>query len=98
MYYYGIDFNPTEELASVWGINYGIDGFDDILGQTFYVKTSHKIETNEQMKNYLLTNFKPSEEFNCDLVDCIYPETANEIHSFFEIDGAEFESCCGVPA
>lgn len=97
MYYYGIDFKPTEELAKVYGVD-SMEGFDDILCQTFYVKTPNRIETNEQMKNHLLANFKPTEEFNCDLVNCVYPETANEIHSFFEIDGAEFESCCGVPA
>ena len=97
MHYYSIDFNPTDELAKMYGINH-IDGFDDILSQTFYVKTADKIETKEQMKQHLLDNFKPSDEYNDDLVNCIYPSTANEIYGFYEIDGAEFESCCGVPA
>lgn len=97
MYYYGIDFNPTEELAKVWHINH-VDGLDDILDQTFYVKVDHEIETKEQMKEHLLTNFKPSEKYDCDLVNCIYPTTANEIYDFWEIDGAEFELSCGIPA
>ena len=96
-HYYSIDFNPTDELAEVYGINH-VDGFDDILSQTFYVKTTDKIETKEQMKQHLLDNFKPSDKFNDDLVNCVYPSTANEIYDFYEIDGAEFESCCGVPA
>lgn len=97
MYYYGIDFNPTEELAKVWHVNH-VDGLDDILGQTFYVKTPRKIETKEQMKNYLLENFKPSEEYNCDLVNCIYHSTANEIYNFYEVDAGEFENACDIPA
>ena len=96
MKYYSIDFNPTEELAEVYGIS-NVDGLDDILAQTFYVKTSDKIETREQMRDYLLANFKPSKEYNCDLVNCIEPTTANEIHSFFEIDAEEFELSCGIP-
>ena len=97
MYYYSIDFYPTDELAEFWGVNH-MDGFDDILSQTFYVKTANKIETVKQMKQHLLDNFKPSDEYNEDLVNCVYPSTANKIYGFYEIDGAEFESCCGVPA
>lgn len=101
MYYYGIDFNATEELAKVWGttdigFNYGCT--EIVLAQTFYVKSVNEIKTKEQMKDYLLENFKPSEEYNYDLVNCIEPATANEIYDFWEIDGDEFESSCGVPA
>jgi len=101
MYYYCIDFNPTEELVSIWGISDiddGVGGYVDVLSQEFYVKTPHEIETKEQMKEHLLTNFKPSEKYDCDLVNCIYPTTANEIYDFWEIDGAEFELSCGIPA
>ena len=101
MHYYEIDFNPTEELVSIWGlsdIDDGAGGCVDILNQTFYVKTPHKIETKEQMKEHLLANFMPSEKYHEDLVNCVYPATANEIYIFYEIDAVEFESCCGVPA
>ena len=101
MYYYGIDFNPTEELVSDWGISDiddGAGGCIDVLGQTFYVKSSSKIETKEQMKNHLLANFKPNEKYHEDLVNCVYPATANEIYDFWEIDGVEFELSCGIPA
>ena len=100
MFYYCIEFNATEELAEVFGtIDINDYGYDDvILSQTFYVKSENKIETKEQMKNYLLDNFKPSKEFSFDLVNCIEPTTANEIYDFCEINDAEFESCCGIPA
>lgn len=102
MYYYAIEFNATEDLAKSWGVyDYDKDGGDwhgVVCDQTFYVKTENKIETIEQMKHHLMTEFKPSSKFNCDLMNCIYPSTANEINHFIEIDGAEFESCCGVAA
>lgn len=101
MHYYEINFNPTEELANEWGISElsdGAGGFEDVLSQTFYVKSEQRIETNEQMKNHLLANFKPSEKHNCNLIDCIEPTTVMEVHSFYEIDAGEFESCCGITA
>lgn len=101
MYYYGIDFNAAEDLVDAWGTSDILNDDGDteiILSQTFYVKSENKIETKGQMKNYLLDNFKPSKEYNNDLVNCIKPTTANEIYDFWEIDGDEFEDCCGVPA
>ena len=47
MHYYSIDFNPTDELAKMYGINH-VDGFDDILMQSFYVKTTDKIERADE--------------------------------------------------
>ena len=101
MHYYEINFNATDELAYIWGTTtISCDGYswEEILCQSFYVKSDTSIDTKEQMKEYLLANFKPSNEYNNNLMNCIHPSTANEIHSFYEIDADEFESCCGIPA
>ena len=101
MRYYEINFNATDELASSWGISEiscDDDSYEEVLCQSFYVKSDTSIDTKEQMKNHLLANFKPSTEYGNNLINCIYPSTANEIHSFYEIDADEFESCCGIHA
>lgn len=97
MHYYGIDFKVTKKLAKSWGTT-EIECGKLICTQSFYVKSAKKIKNKKSMEKFLLANFAPSDEFHLDLVDCIYPSTAKNVYGFFEIDGAEFESCCGVPA
>lgn len=93
-YYYEINFNATDELVSSWGVS-EISCGEEVLSQSFYVKSNSSINAKEQMKEYLLTNFKPSNEYSNNLINCVHPSTAHEIHSFYEIDVDEFESCCG---
>ena len=55
----------------------------------FQIRTKKR----DELKQYLLDNFKPSDKYNEDLVNCVYPSTANKIYGFYEIDGSEFGKC-----
>lgn len=94
MHYYELFFNPTDELVNDgWSVHE-----DGMLDQTFYVKTEKPWKNVKKAKKYLRKTFAPSNEFNVDLVNCLKPGTVKALAKFEEIDGAEFESCCGVPA
>lgn len=98
MYYYVIDFNATDELLTDgWCAAETFDG-SEIIEQQFYVKSSTKIETKEQMRHFLLVNCCSTENRCDNLINCVNTSTANEIYAFYEIDDEEFEMSCGIPA
>lgn len=93
MHYYELEFYATDGLLKDWG-RYD----DEILCQTFYVKTEKPIKSVKKMKKHLRETFAPSKEFHDDLINCLKPSTVDALARFQEIDAGYFESCCGVPA
>lgn len=96
MHYYEFYFSGSEKLfAEGWTL---IEDWeeDNVLSQTFYGKSEHKLENDEQAKAYLRDMFPVTDEYNVNLVNCLDEHTVNQLVHFFEIDASEFESSCGI--
>ena len=98
MKYYEFYFSASEKLLDEgWRL---IEDWeeDNVLSQTFYGKSEFALENDVQAKEYLRTTFPVTDEHNVNLVNCLDEHTVNQLVHFFEIDGSEFESCCGASA
>jgi len=84
----------------IWFYYYGEDDertdFDKEF--TFYIKTERTFEFDQQMIDYLSTNFAPSERFNTDQINCIDPKHYPHMSKWFEISAGEFTDGCGISA
>lgn len=93
MHYYELRFNATDELLEDWCVD-----DDGTICQSFYIKVKKPLKSIKKTKEYLRKTFAPSDKYNSDLVNCLNPSTVDALAYYEEVDGAEFEMSCGIPA
>lgn len=87
MHYYRLTFKATEETLKR---NKASRYNENLIDMEFFIKHPDKITSNEQMIKVLLDEWYPTWEYNKDLYNCVYKETAFALHRFNELSQDEF--------
>lgn len=98
MYYYEIWFYFYDQYDAIAGATIEDPRTDYTEEFTFYCKTENPITSLEEMIAHCQKAFPVTEKFNVDKINCIDPKHYEHMSRFLEIDAAEFERSCGVPA
>lgn len=82
----------------IWFYYYGEDDerTDFTKEFTFYIKTDKEIKTNDEMIFFLRENFEMTEKHNVDGINCLSEKSLENMTTWFEINGKEFEIGCGI--
>lgn len=84
----------------IWFYYYGADDERTDFNKefTFYLKTDKVFDSDQQMIDYLVANFTPSDQYNVDQINCIDHKHLEHMSRWFEISAQEFVDGCGISA
>ena len=94
MYFYEIEFNPTDKLVEYFGTYE--DSRGERCAQTYCIAYKDSIDSIDEMIDVLVEQFADDNVVpEDDLITGISYDTAQEVFDFAEITAADYESITG---